>query len=56
MALLKPMYLATHNIEKKWTMPLQNWSITISAKYHFWRTQVEPDYLTHRRRGGALLC
>jgi transposase-like protein len=24
------MYLATRNIEKKWTMPLQNWSITVS--------------------------
>ena len=30
MALLKLMYLATRNIEKKWTMPLQNWSTTIS--------------------------
>lgn len=30
MALLKLMYLATKNIQKKWTMPLQNWSITIS--------------------------
>lgn len=30
MALLKLMYLATRNIEKKWTMPLQNWSMTIS--------------------------
>lgn len=30
MALLKLMYLATRNIEKKWTMPLQNWSITVS--------------------------
>ncbi len=30
MALLKLMYLATCNIEKKWTMPLQNWSITVS--------------------------
>jgi len=30
MALLKLMYLATKNIEKKWTMPLANWSITIS--------------------------
>jgi len=30
MALLKLMYLATKNIEKKWTMPLQNWSITVS--------------------------
>ncbi len=30
MALLKLMYRATRNIEKKWTMPLQNWSITVS--------------------------
>ena len=30
MALLKLIYLATCNIEKKWTQPLQNWSITIS--------------------------
>jgi len=30
MALLKLMYLATKNIEKKWTMPLANWGITVS--------------------------
>jgi transposase-like protein len=30
MALLKLLYLATKNIEKKWTMPLANWSITVS--------------------------
>jgi len=30
MALLKLMYLATNNIQKKWTMPLQNWSVAIS--------------------------
>ena len=30
MALLKLIYLATQNIEKKWTMPLANWSITVS--------------------------
>lgn len=30
MALLKLIYLATQNIQKKWTMPLANWSITIS--------------------------
>lgn len=29
MALLKLVYLATKNIEKKWTSPLQNWSLTI---------------------------
>ena len=30
MALLKLIYLASKNIEKKWTMPLSNWSLTIS--------------------------
>jgi len=29
-ALLKLIYLATQNIQKKWTMPLANWSITVS--------------------------
>lgn len=29
MALLKLVYLATMNIQKKWTSPLQNWSLTI---------------------------
>jgi transposase-like protein len=29
-ALLKMMYLAHKNISKKWTQPLQNWSLTIS--------------------------
>ncbi len=28
-ALLKLVYLATRNIEKKWTGPLQNWSLTV---------------------------
>ena len=30
MALLKLVYLVTQNIQKKWTMPLKNWSITVS--------------------------
>lgn len=29
MALLKLIYLATKNIESKWTAPLQNWSLTV---------------------------
>lgn len=28
-ALLKLLYLATGNISKKWTQPLQNWAITV---------------------------
>lgn len=30
MALLKLIYLAQRNIGKKWTQPLQNWSLTVS--------------------------
>ena len=29
LALVKLVYLATRNIEKKWTSPLQNWSLTV---------------------------
>jgi transposase-like protein len=29
MVLLKRVYLAPKNIEKKWTYPLQNWRLTI---------------------------
>lgn len=30
MALLKLIYLATMNVQKKWTQPLKNWSLTVS--------------------------
>ena len=30
MSLLKLIYLATQNIQKKWTQPLQNWALTVS--------------------------
>lgn len=30
MALLKLIFLAQHNISKKWTQPLPNWSLTVS--------------------------
>ncbi|MEH6680831.1 MAG: transposase [Sediminicola sp.] len=33
MALLKLVYLATMNIGKKWTSPLQNWSLTVQQLY-----------------------
>ena len=33
MVLLKLVYLATMNIQKKWTTPLQNWSLTIQQLY-----------------------
>ena len=33
MALLKLVYLATKNIEKKWTAPLHNWSLSVQQLY-----------------------
>ncbi|MFS4418761.1 hypothetical protein [Maribacter sp. 2307ULW6-5] len=33
MALLKLVYLVSKNIEKKWTSPLQNWSLTVQQLY-----------------------
>jgi putative transposase len=33
MALQKLVYLAVRNIQKKWTSPLQNWSLTIQQLY-----------------------
>jgi putative transposase len=33
MALLKLIYLATENISRKWTQPLQNWGITAQQLY-----------------------
>ncbi len=33
MALMKLVYLATKNIEKKWTNPLHNWSLTVQQLY-----------------------
>jgi hypothetical protein len=33
MALLKLIYLTTQNITKKWTMPAQNWNLTLSQLF-----------------------
>ena len=33
MALLKLIYLTTLNIAKKWTMPAQNWNLTLSQLF-----------------------
>ena len=33
MSLLKLVYLATKNIERKWTSPLHNWSLTVQQLY-----------------------
>jgi len=43
MALLKLVYLATKNIEKKWTTPLQNWSLTIQQLYIKFGDRIQLD-------------
>ncbi len=43
MALLKLVYLATKNIEKKWTSPLHNWSLTIQQLYIKFGDRVQLD-------------
>lgn len=41
MALLKLIYLAQKNIAKKWTQPLQNWSITISQLVIWFKERIQ---------------
>lgn len=43
MALLKLVYLATKNIEKKWTSPLQNWGLTIQQLCIKFENRIELD-------------
>ena len=43
MALLKLVYLATKNIEKKWTSPLHNWSLTVQQLYIKFGDRIDLD-------------
>lgn len=43
MALLKLVYLATMNIQKKWTAPMQNWSLTIQQFYIKFGDRIQLD-------------
>lgn len=43
MALLKLVYLATMNIQKKWTGPLHNWSSTIQQFYIIFEDRIDLD-------------
>lgn len=43
MALLKLVYLATQNIQKKWTAPLQNWGLTIQQLYIKFDNRIKLD-------------
>ena len=47
MALLKLVYLARMNIQKKWTTPLQNWSLTIQQLYIKFSGRVQLDLKTN---------
>ncbi len=47
MALIKLDYLATKNIEKKWTTPLQNWGLIIQQLYIKFRDRVTIDLATN---------
>lgn len=40
-ALIKLMYLIVKNISKKWTMPVQNWGLTISQLYIKFRDRLK---------------
>ncbi|HLV93041.1 MAG TPA: IS256 family transposase [Aequorivita sp.] len=43
MALLKLVYLVTQNIQKKWTAPLHNWSLTVQQLYIKFEDRVKLD-------------
>ncbi|MCV6629061.1 MAG: transposase, partial [Flavobacteriaceae bacterium] len=46
MALLKLVYLATKNIEKKWTSQIQNWSLTVQQLYIKFEGRIPLDLST----------
>ncbi len=47
MALLKLVYLVTKNIEKKWTAPLHNWSLTVQQLYIKFGDRIQLDLATN---------
>ena len=47
MALLKLVYLATKNIEKRWTAPLHNWSLTVQQLYNKFGKRIQLDLTTN---------
>jgi len=54
MALLKLVYLATMNIQKKWTSPLINWSLTIQQLYIKFGDRVQLDLKTNSKGASPL--
>jgi len=53
MALIKLVYLATKNIEKKWTAPVQNWSLIIQRLYIKFGDRVKLDLVTKAQASGS---
>jgi len=53
MALIKLVYLATKNIEKKWTTPVQNWSLIIQRLYIKFGDRVKLDLATKAQASGS---
>ena len=53
MALLKLVYLATMNIQKKWTSPLHNWSLTIQQLYIRFEGRIDLDINRNQSEGLA---
>jgi len=54
MALLKLVYLATKNIEKKWTAPLHNWSLTVQQLYIKFGDRIQLDLATNAQGASPL--
>ncbi|SDF26599.1 Transposase (or an inactivated derivative) [Pricia antarctica] len=52
-ALLKLVYLATKNIEKKWTSPLHNWSLTVQQLYIKFGDRIQFDLRTGPNENAA---
>jgi len=42
-SLLKPLYMGIQNASKKWTMPIQNWSLTISQLAIFFEGRLDKE-------------
>ena len=53
-ALLKLVYLATKNIEKKWTAPLHNWSLTVQQLYIKFGDRIQLDLATNPQGASPL--
>ncbi|MCG8638294.1 MAG: IS256 family transposase, partial [Desulfobacterales bacterium] len=42
-SLLKLLYMGIQNASKKWTMPIQNWSLTISQPAIFFQGRLDKE-------------